>query len=276
MELHRASSFSRRKSHEISMDTFNHVATLADNFRVRFPIRIWRLPRIGAPVNPTFSIHHGKSRRQPRQLEDFVHIDVDAPQRNLDRLPVGRAREVFQRPKSARIDPAHGREIQKYIATGVFQLFSGLVQHLGHPTSINFQPYINRCHTSTLSSRGFCDPSSTFASPRPLYALQKSSTNSLNKGMRGFERHEGSSKAILTNSGIARSNSSFEIPSSAIERGIANWSSNCSVAVTRFCTFSSIVVPPRPSKSATIAYFLCAMNPRWLGDGMNLVGTPAL
>ena len=66
--------------------------------------------------------------------------------------------------------------------------------------------------------------------------------SSLTNGMRGFVgRHEGSSKAILAKSGTARSNSSFEIPRSAIERGIASWSSNCSVAATRLFTFSAIV-----------------------------------
>ena len=97
-----------------------------------------------------------------------------------------------------------------------------------------------------------------FARPRPHKHFQNNSTSSLINGIRGFERHEGSSKAILAKSGMAVSNSSFEIPSSAIERGIANWSSSCSVAATRLFTFSSTVLPPRPSRSAMVAYFLCA------------------
>jgi len=41
-----------------------------------------------------------------------------------------------------------------------------------------------------------------FPGPRPRCALQNNPTNSLMSGIRGLERHEGSSKAILHISGI--------------------------------------------------------------------------
>src|ERR1035438_764530 len=142
---------------------------------------------------------------------------------------------------------------------------------------VDLNPLRIGCHTEDHSLAVACsDRLARLAGLRPRNALQNNSTNSLTSGMRGLERHEGSSKATLAKSGMARSNSSSEIPRSAMERGISRRSSSCSVADTRFFTFSAMVSPARPSKSAIMAYFLCAIYPRWFGDGMNLVGTEAL
>src|ERR1039458_3515069 len=202
----------------------------------------------------------GESRRQLHQLEHLVNIDIDAAQHDLDGFPVGQPGQLFHRPQRIGIDAAHGREIQDHIAVGTVQRLTGRLQALDYMLSINFKPLAIACHTHDHSSAVCgCDALAIVGRFRPRYALQNSSANSLNSGMRGLDRQEGSSKAILTSSGMARSNSSLEIPSSAMERGIASRSSNRSVAVTRFFTFSSIVLPPRPSRSATIAYFLCAI-----------------
>src|SRR5262249_19648090 len=157
--------------------------------------------------------------------------------------------------------PRHTREIQRYFLLAALNLLDGV-----------FNRHCIGYHTHDHS---FSATRSDTPAPRPRYALHNNSTNSLTIGIRGLERHEGSSKAIFAKSGSALSKSGCEIPNSAIERGICNRSSNCSVADTRFFPFSATVSPPRPSKSATMAYFLCATYPRWFGDGMNLVGTDA-
>src|ERR1017187_2134616 len=142
---------------------------------------------------------------------------------------------------------------------------------------VDLNPLRIGCHTEDHSLAVACrDRLARLAGLRPREALQNNPTNSLTSGMRGLERHDGSSKAILAKSGMARSNSSSEIPRSAMERGISSRSRSCSVADTRRFTFSATVSPPRPSRSATMAYFLCAIYARRLGDGMNLVGTAAL
>ena len=57
--------------------------------------------------------------------------------------------------------------------------------------------------------------------------------SSVTSGIRGFDRHDGSSNAVAANSGSARSKSSREMPRSAMERGMSRASNNCSTAANQ-------------------------------------------
>src|ERR1017187_3332230 len=213
----------------------------------------------------------GEPLREFQQLEHFVNVHVDGS-------TLGQVSQPLHRSDHIRIDPKNRREIQSHFTLRAVYLVHGfLLQGMEDALRVNFDPLRMGCHTDDHSLAVACSfRLARLAGLRPRYALQNNSTNSLTNGMRGLERHEGSSKATLAKSGMARSNSSWEIPRSAMERGISSRSSSCSVADTRLFTFSATVSPARPSKSAIMAYFLCAIYPCWFGDGMNLVGTDAL
>src|ERR1039458_3554175 len=91
---------------------------------------------------------------QLHQLEHLVDVYVDAAQCDLDGFFFRYLGQVFQGSELARVDPAHGREIQVQFAPGAVQFPESLLYGLIH------------CHTHTSTS--CCTGGlTTFAGLRP-------------------------------------------------------------------------------------------------------------
>src|ERR1017187_10537139 len=112
---------------------------------------------------------------------------------------------------------------------------------------VDLNPLRIGCHTEDHSLAVACsDRLARLAGLRPRNALQNNSTNSLTSGMRGLERHEGSSKATLAKSGMAPLNFFWETPRARKEPGNPKRAGRFSVPEPGFFPFSRVVSPGRP------------------------------